>query len=87
MQFPENCNYDTLLKQNHAPCRCERAPCDAVVATGGWDRSVRNHTPPAAERDQVDHLDCGQCLAGIDHAADGHRAQPQALIPRQLFER
>src|SRR5580700_3081062 len=60
MQFPENCNYDTLPKQNHAPCRRERAPCDAVVATGRWDRSVRNHTSPAAERDQVDHLDCGQ---------------------------
>ena len=60
MQFPENCNYDTLLKQNHAPCRRERAPCDAAVAAGRCDPRVRNHTPPAAKRDRT---------AGIAHRA------------------
>jgi hypothetical protein len=71
MQFPENCNYDTLLKQNHAPCRRERAPCDAVVATGRWDRSVTNHTPPAAERDRIAGA-CGESLAD-----DAPRACPR----------
>jgi hypothetical protein len=53
MQFPENCNYDTLLKQNHAPCRRERGPCDAAVAAGRCDRRVRNHTPRSDERERT----------------------------------
>jgi hypothetical protein len=44
MQIPENCIYDTLLKQDHGACRGERGPCDDAVATGPGGRGVRNHT-------------------------------------------
>ena len=63
---------------------------DDSAASRGRELSLgtRPDDDVAVDEREVDELDRGQRLPGIDDPADGHRAhQPHALIRRQLFER